>query len=491
MNGISVSGRHFVDDKGRQRIFNGMNFVYKGVEVSDDGILHYKTELTPELMPALAARGINIIRLGVTWAGIEPEMTHYNEVYLSEVKDTIKMCAKHGIYVFVDFHQDLYSNFCSAPGDGAPKWACESFKKQHKPLFTWAEGYFFVRNVQKSFDNFWNNAEVRNRGLQDRFCDMLTHTVKYLSDCENIMGWDVLNEPFPGTDGGKIFRTLVANGVSTLLMSKRVDRKKLVKDALSGDVMEMLSVADDSTVYSGIVMPAAERLNRFDREKYYPFLKSACEAIRKATPDGVIFMENSYYSNLGIPFECPKVVYDNGETEKNLAFAPHGYDITVDSPLTNEASPYRIDFIFNEHERKQKRTGLPVLVGEWGGMVQGSEKYPALEHLIKKFDSNAWSQTYWHYQTGIENSKIMDILSRPLPVAVAGEIKRYGFEENTNAFVLSYTGSSVIKAPTLIYLPKAPVKIYSTKKYTLKDEGGYYTLMVNAGKGECVVRAEF
>jgi len=491
MNTIYTCGKSFVDDKGRQRIFSGVNYVYKGVAADENGVIHYKNDLTDEVLRSLAKKGVNILRLGFTWAGIEPEMTRYNTVYLDEIKDVIKRCEKYGIYVFLDWHQDLFSYYCYRHGDGAPKWASVYSKNPHKPVFIWAEGYFFDRNVMRCFDAFWNNKEVRGRGLRDRFCDMLKFTVGYFSDCDNIMGYDVLNEPYPGTRGGKIFRNLVTNGVLTLILSKNVNRKKALRDIKNGDIMSALSVADDPAVYHGIIDGAGKILEKFDTGVYYDFINASCEAIRSVTDRGVIFMENCYYSNLGIPCRTPAVVYDSGEREKNLAFAPHGYDITVDTPLTNRASPYRVDFIFDEHRRKQEKMNVPVLVGEWGGMVPGGEEYPALEHLIDKFDSNLWSQTYWHYFKDMADTKIMDVLCRPYPRAVAGEIKKYRFDRKNRVFDLSYTGSSDIRVPTVIYLPYEPKKIYSTKKYTLKENDGYYILQVFAGKGECAVKIEF
>ena len=118
-------------------------------------------------------------------------------------------------------------------------------------------------------------------------------------------------------------------------------------------------------------------------------------------------------------------------------------------------------------------------------IVLGKE-YPALEHLIEKFDNNKWSHTYWHYYIDFEQSKIMDIICRPLPIAVAGEIKNYSFDRKNKEFTLQYTGTASTKAPTLIYLPSEPKKVYSTKAYKYADG----ILKVNAGKGECIVKVE-
>ena len=491
MNSISVKGQRFLDDKGRQRIFNGLNFVDKHCLPDEDGVIRYRTALNEETAAAIAARGMNIVRLGVTWAAIEPEQGKYNTVYLDGVKETLHLCEKHGIYAFLDWHQDLYSYYCYNAGDGAPKWAVLGPADCRKPFLIWATGYFFGKTVWRSFDAFWENQPVNGKGLRDSYCDMLAFTADYLKDCPAVMGYDLLNEPFPGTPGGKIFRKLVKSGVGTVLFHPRVDRKQLAKDALSGEVMKALSVADDPKVYHSVIDSGSGLLYDFDMTRYYPFLQQAAAAIRRVTDRGVIFSENCYYSNMGIPCSYPRLTRADGGVERNFAFAPHGYDLTVDTPLTNEASPHRVDHIFGEHERTQARLDAPVLVGEWGGMVPGGEKYPALEHLIDKFDRNRWSQTYWHWFDGMENSKIMEILSRPYPQAVAGEIKRYGYDRKNGVFTLSYTGSASVKAPTLIWLPRDPKAVYATRKYQLNRTENGLILQVYAGKGESIVKVEW
>ena len=491
MNTISVKGQSFIDDKGRERIFNGVNFVDKHCLPDGDGAIRFQTALNEETAAAIAAKGMNIVRLGVTWAAIEPEQGVYNTVYLDGVKEALRLCEKYGVYAFLDWHQDLYSYYC-CHGDGAPKWACVGDTDNVKdPAVIWATGYFLNKSVWRSFDAFWENRPVNGRGLRDRFCDMLTYTADCLKGCPALMGYDLLNEPFPGTPGGKIFRKLVKNGAATLLFSPRVDRKKMLRDFKNKEIMNALSVADDPKVYHAVIDGANGLLYQFDTERYYPFLQAAAAAIRKADPAGVIFCENCYYSNTGIPCSYPRLTYPDGAREPNIAFAPHGYDLTVDTPLTNEASPHRVDLIFDEHARTQTRMDVPVLVGEWGGMVPGGERYPALEHLIDKFDRNRWSQTYWHWFDAMTDSKIMEILSRPYPQAVAGRIKSYGYDRKNDTFTLSYEGSSTVKAPTLVWLPKAPKKVYSTKKYELKQTDGGLILQVYAGKGACIVKAEF
>ena len=90
MNTISVKGQSFIDDKGRERIFNGVNFVDKHCLPDGDGAIRFQTALNEETAAAIAAKGMNIVRLGVTWAAIEPEQGVYNTVYLDGVKETLR-----------------------------------------------------------------------------------------------------------------------------------------------------------------------------------------------------------------------------------------------------------------------------------------------------------------------------------------------------------------------------------------------------------------
>ena len=52
MNTLAVDGRRIIDNFGRERIFNGLNFVYKGCEPDEDGVIRYKSDITDD-----AARG--------------------------------------------------------------------------------------------------------------------------------------------------------------------------------------------------------------------------------------------------------------------------------------------------------------------------------------------------------------------------------------------------------------------------------------------------
>mgnify|MGYP000340680103 CR=1 FL=1 len=50
----------------------------------------------------LAANGFNVVRLGVIWAGVEPQPGVYDAAYVDSIRQTVDMLAAHGIYTIID-----------------------------------------------------------------------------------------------------------------------------------------------------------------------------------------------------------------------------------------------------------------------------------------------------------------------------------------------------------------------------------------------------
>ena len=480
MERITVKGTSFIDESGRERIFNGVNLVNKGYFDETTGkIDYYRVNWDEEMFSKLAASGVNLIRFGLVWNAIEPLPGKYNNEYLDFMGKYIDLCEKYGIYVYLDIHQDCFH--------GMPDWATvtDSYKRR-KPVLIWAEGYFIDKAVHRAFDNFWANTPVAGKGLQDYFADMWKHIVLYYKDKNNIFGYDILNEPFPGTSGGKVFRKIISEGAKTIL-SNKVDKKRIAKSLFNGNVVnEVLSVMDRKDIIRSFTSGGDLIIKNFDVDKYYPFLKKIASAIREVTKDGIIIMEACYYSNTSIPCSTPRLRYDDGTVEENLAFAPHGYDITVDSVYTNTAGNNRVDAIFDEHAKTQKRLGVPLIVGEWGGMVPGSEEYPHLEHLLEYFDNNRWSQTYWCFWKELIDEKIMKIIARPVPVAVPGQITKYEFNRHNNTFTLKFNCETGSRKKAIIYSPSAPKRIEAKCKSSYESIAGSQAVTISVGvsKGE-------
>ena len=95
---------NFLDEHGRERIFTGMNIVDKGN--FGDGKYTFSFKIDDELLTKYKALGFNIIRLGLSWGAMEPAPGKYNDVFLDEIEKIVDRCARHGIYIFFDSHQD-------------------------------------------------------------------------------------------------------------------------------------------------------------------------------------------------------------------------------------------------------------------------------------------------------------------------------------------------------------------------------------------------
>ncbi|MDR1927042.1 MAG: cellulase family glycosylhydrolase [Oscillospiraceae bacterium] len=183
-------------------------------------------------------------------------------------------------------------------------------------------------------------------------------------------------------------------------------------------------------------------------------------AVRACTQNGVIMMENSYYSNLGIPYsaEAPQT---DGRREENVCFSPHAYDFMVDTDAYAYASNDRVGSIFEEHRRSQERLHSPVLVGEWGGGGEGESWFPHIEFLLNLFDSYAWSNTYYTYSEDFFDQPLMRVLSRPYPVAVNGTLQGFSYDRAAGRFAAGFIQSlqNDAAAESIFYLPRKAERI--------------------------------
>lgn len=489
MEKIKTAGYSLIDEHGRERIFNGINLCDKGGYDPDKKSRQYIYDWDDGLFDTFKKQGINIIRLGVTWDAIEPEKGKYNDVYIESIKRTLDKCEKAGIYAYIDMHQDLYSGWGNSPGDGAPAWACHTDKYKYKnPRLVWAESYFISKAVHRAFDNFWDNKY----GVQEAYIKMWAHLAQKLDGHPALFGYDIMNEPFLGKDGGKVFFKLIASLVATTLTDKRISKINLVKKALTkGEAVRVLDLYT-ADIFGKIVNKTAPIVNKFDIGRYMPFLDSAAKEVRKVSKDPILFIENSYYSNLGIKFAGRPIEID-GKRAENQLFAPHAYDLMVDTPAYKYAHNGRVGAIFGRRKKEQEENlKMPLLVGEWGGFSEGTDWLHHIEFLLELFDSNKWSNTYWAYFEGLIDSPLWEVLNRPYPIAVTGNIESYKHDRDANTFTITYNQDADFAVPTEIFAHKPVETIETDGEYTVEaiDENASI-VKITTGKGKHTVKIKF
>ena len=198
---ISVNSQKFIAPDGRQIVLTGINYISK------DPREKYMRKDSPEVFEKFKNWGFNCIRLGIIWAGLEPEPGKYNEEYLAEIDKRIQWAADNGIYVFLDMHQDLYGSKFS---DGAPEWATLDEGKPHVTGDIWSDSYLISPAVQTAFDNFWNNTPSSDGiGLQDHYANLWKYIAKRYANNTTVIGYDIMNEPFIGTSANNILPLLL------------------------------------------------------------------------------------------------------------------------------------------------------------------------------------------------------------------------------------------------------------------------------------------
>lgn len=478
MDNITVSSKQFIDEHGRERIFYGINIGGKNIPYmkafKDKG-----TENTlKEHISYLRSHGINVIRFFLNWSMIEPEPNQYNEDVLSGIKAFLDICEQNNIYVYLDMHQDLYSafrdtknikNYTVLHGNGAPQWACVTNGREFKqPKKIWAEGYFIDKAVHNAFNNFWDNTVVEGQGLQDHFCDLWKMLAKRFGSHPALLGFDIFNEPFPYTYNENIFFIIVKSAIKTTLKNHNISKAKLLAALFSKEPLPALLSQYSSEILYEITAPAHKYIEKFDKEKYSPFMNKVAAAIREETENGIIFMENCYYSNLGIPFSAPPITV-NQKRETNQAFAPHAYDLMVDTPLYKYADDERVSAIFKRRKNEQDKLNIPVLVGEWGGGNLIPDWFEHGEYLLNLFDSFKWSHTYWNFDPIIRYTPVMDMLCRAHPIAVCGRITNYHFDKKAQCFTMEFEQDKDYSVPTEIFCHAYPKTVKTNGTYEIEN----------------------
>jgi hypothetical protein len=235
---FTVDGIHIRDREGRIVLFRGCNLGGDSKIPSrpEGNPLSYDVSFTGRPFPEdeadahfarLALWGFTFLRVVVTWEAIEhagPGV--YDEDYLAYLRNVLKKAEAHGISVFIDPHQDVWSRWTG--GDGAPGWTLEavgfdpekiaasgaaftvaSEGKNYRQM-SWGLNYLRYANATMWTLFFGGNTFAPGKyvegvpvqdWLQDHFIDAMKHAARRLKDVDAIVGFGTLNEPHYGYIG--------------------------------------------------------------------------------------------------------------------------------------------------------------------------------------------------------------------------------------------------------------------------------------------------
>ena len=213
---VNPQTKQIVDEQGNTVILHGVNVAYKISPFLPPNTksFNFDNSFSAEDADRLRSWGMNSIRLTIYWEAVEPVRGKYNDAYLSKVEEIVDICAKRGIYVYLDAHQDVANKqFC---GEGMPDWAIKPANALNKfpaPLFNLKfqydkDGYptlesclknnfpiyYMTYAVEDAYQNLFSNWN----GIGDAFANMWAHVASRFKDKQNLIGYEIINEPWVG-----------------------------------------------------------------------------------------------------------------------------------------------------------------------------------------------------------------------------------------------------------------------------------------------------
>ncbi|CAG8465215.1 13681_t:CDS:2 [Funneliformis caledonium] len=454
----------YIDEFGRQRFFRGLNVVYKGFPYHPKiDAFDPVTSFAEKDMEILASVNMNIIRLGVLWVGVEPERGKYNETYLNIIKNIVDKCSDYGIYVMLDSHQDVMSDlFC---GEGFPRWAVRTDDSWAFPLpigppavydpmtglpdkktcdrVNWALLYF-SNAVNEAWQRLYDNFD----GLRDSFAAQWVKIASLFKDSKSLIGYDLLNEPWPG----------------------------------------------DTHEDIGLWIP---RINV--RKNLGPFWDAISAEVRKVDNNSIVFYTGVTWDIFGNGFDH---VPGGPDYKNRSAFGYHYYrEVRIKPP--------HIDL--QVHIEDLNRTGGATMLTEFEAAYDGGKNLPGLLKIIQAADQYLQSWIGWQYKdfypltrqllgdglidpaSGDIRPDVASIYSRTFAEAVSGNTISMKFDENE--FSLIYKINPTITKPTIIKIQETYhyskgfiVNISPIGKVEWKKDGN--SILVNPIKGVNVIMGE-
>lgn len=250
---LSIEGTRFRDGSGRHVILRGVNLggdtklpstpdghTYRPTNFADHRVVNFvgrpaKLDEIDGHFARIAHWGFNCLRLLTTWEAVEhagPGI--YDQAYLDYFAEVCRRAGDHGLYVFVDFHQDVWSRMSG--GDGAPGWTFEAagldFTRFHDadaallmqhnydsgtggrqatyPTMSWGGNYARPANgimwtLFFAGIDFAPSARVGDVNvqtfLQDHYFGAMHAVAERVAHLDNVIGFDTLNEPGTGYIG--------------------------------------------------------------------------------------------------------------------------------------------------------------------------------------------------------------------------------------------------------------------------------------------------
>ncbi len=479
---LAVNGI-FRDQHGRHLIPHGLNMVHK-----TSAELPWRKEDF-----AFARRiGSTLVRLGVIWAYLEPEPGKIDEEYVAQLRQCLDWAHQSQLSVYLDMHQDCYSyrvdDYGAKANSDALEWQAIADGLPHEnPGSVWSDAYLQSPAVKRMFDNLWANREASdNMGLQDHYAFAWRELAGRLVDHPALVGYDLMNEPSPGSVGETVMARILLRGAIALFLN----RGRLVHSL--DEITNLWMDADERSIltdllsnpsrFRRVIRAGRHRLHRAEKTMLAPFYEKVAGAIRDVDSARLIMTEplTSEFMGMGSSLPRPKAA------GRQSAWVPHVYDIVVDTDNEASFSGVRIAGIVSDHLRDAARRGEPCLIGEWGAFRIGFGNNRMAETHRELFEKNLLGDSYWCYEHDAPislKSPYIRGLHRPVIGAAAGTVVRTSSSQ-AGVFNIEWEQDPCVTEPTVIYIPGGEIssegaELEATEVY---PEGAFYRLQASASR---------
>ncbi|MDQ3298588.1 MAG: cellulase family glycosylhydrolase [Myxococcota bacterium] len=391
VTGLRVAKRRIVDDQGRTVVLRALQH-HELQDVDYGG-----REVLASDYPRIAAWGFTTLRVAVSWSALEPVRGSYAADYVARLRGVLDHARAAQLGVILEWHHDLWGR-CTQTADsrnrasanGAPDWTCPA------ELGT---GGFVHWDM---FDRLYANAD----GLEDSYLAAWAHLLGEVGDHPALVGVEPFNEP-QGNGG----------------------------------------------------TPGLER------DELYPAYRRWVPHLRAAGARGLMFLDAPILRN-----EITELHVEPLATlDADAVFAPHLYSGWLRMyVLDSRISPAVKAADFAAAADQATQLGLPLWNGEWGvnlllpGALDDLATHVALE------DAHRIGSSYWAFQRvavaetwatgpqallaadGSPHREVLQLLSRPYPIATPGELVELSTEAGLH---LRYLADPDVTAPLVIFLP--------------------------------------
>ena len=412
-----VATNRLVDEFGREVYFHGANVVTKSTPwlPNVDGPWDPKDSFVAKDMRMMQRLGLNGIRLGTMWPGVEPQRGRYNHTYLRKLTHLVTAASQYGIYSLLDMHQDVMSEkFC---GEGVPLWAAVAnttnfpFPLSFTPYNVSAEGvptfddchsrswtgYYFTEAAGQGFQNLYTNVD----GLRDAWVKFWGQVAKYATTLgSSVIGFELINEPWAG------------------------DAVQHLEDLIPGVT---------------------------DKKYLQPMYDLAAAEIRKYDTAHTIAFEPVTWDDFGCGFEH----VPGGSSWQNLSVLSYHFYLPPD---------FAIDWQFPARKNDMARLGSAGILSEFGiakcpgcGNTEPNRVMDACDDYqqswlfweFKPFPGNktGWSYSVWN-PDGSFNADVAAMVARTYAQYVAGRSLITKFNTTTKEYKLVYTVDAAVSSNT-------------------------------------------